>query len=149
MLARYWLPSRWACGFFGDHQQSHHCLWFPCCHNVTHIFCPSLFSFCWDSYYYYCCYSVHVRIFSSYPLVSPSCPLSGVCSITTDLGRVAMWVEIPSWTKMLSLIGSALKLFDLFQHIIATSLRNAGHFETSNMFKISRRAFRAFFWNLF
>ena len=43
-----WLPARWASGFSGDHQQNHQCLWFHSCYNVTHVFCPSLFVFCWE-----------------------------------------------------------------------------------------------------
>ena len=43
-----WLPARWASGFSGDHQQNHHCLWFHSCNNATHVFCPSLFVFCWE-----------------------------------------------------------------------------------------------------
>ena len=42
------LPARWASRFCGDHQQDHQCLWFPSCYNVTHVFCPSLFVFCWE-----------------------------------------------------------------------------------------------------
>ena len=36
-----WLPSQWASGFSGDHQQNHQCLWLSSCYNYNHVFCPS------------------------------------------------------------------------------------------------------------
>ena len=44
----FWSPAWWASGFSGDHQLDHQCLWFPSCYDVTHVFCPSLFVFCWE-----------------------------------------------------------------------------------------------------
>ena len=41
-------PAQRASGFSDDHKQNHQCLWFHSCYNVTHVFCPSLFVFCWE-----------------------------------------------------------------------------------------------------
>ena len=42
----YWLPTRWASGFSGGHQQNHQCLWFPSYYVVSHVCGPSWFEFC-------------------------------------------------------------------------------------------------------
>ena len=84
-----WLPARWASGFSGDHQQNHQCLWFHSCYNVIHVFCPSLFAFCWEwnDYYYYWIHVIYLPIlFRVASLVlGQSCPSA---TVLNHWGRV-------------------------------------------------------------